>query len=169
MRSEERYCKRYFHGFMDQRELYDEIFDVNSHLSDDIDNFKYNPDMPEDVEVFCWAFCDRISRIWQNADEYFHKDPLLMDLFDAYSNLVFQLHMVEFYSEAIKDAIGERNYKEIDFDGIIATIKKEYSTILLFKERLNRPEDKIILEMTEKFDKLSKSIYDFGVRAGMPF
>lgn len=168
LKPEERYCKRLFHGMLDMREAYDSQYDENADLSDDIDNFKFNPDREEDVELFNYAFCDRVSRIYQNREEYFHGNKLLIDLYDAYSNFVFQLHMFELYRGNTMEIMGP-DYEELKFDEMLVSTKAQYNLIIALSNPQNAIPDENIIVMTEQIDRMSQNIHGIGYRFMLPY
>ena len=170
MLPEERYCKRMFRGMFDMREMYEPALDENAVSTDNIRNFKFNPSLPEDVELFNFAFCDRISRIWQNREEYFHGNKALIDLFDCYSNIVFQLHMVELYKDNLKEALGE-DYDSINLEHLMDFIKNYYTSIIRFArtDSGKLPSEESMTELTKEFDEYSELICGVGYSYGFPF
>lgn len=169
MRPEERHCKRLFHGMMDQRELYDPDFDENRFMSDDVDNFKYDPGNPEDVKVLNWAFLGRVALIWQNRKEYFNGDAALIDLFDAYSNIVYQFHMVELYKPNLINVLGEDEYRNMGIDEMIDYLKSLYMEIIgcVTPEGVNMVDG--LNGLTDELDEMSINMRNFGWTAGLPF
>ncbi len=168
MKSEERYCMRMFHGMLDQRKLYNPEMDDNSELSDDADNFKFDPSRPEDVEVFNFAFLDRVARIWQNREEYFFGNKLLIEWYDCYSNIVFQFHMIELYKDNLIDVLGE-DYEKLKIDEMMSFVKNCYNELIDYHNLKIEPDEEDVREMIDVFDGLSDSMYILGITNGMPF
>ncbi len=170
MLPEERYCKRMFRGMFDMREMYEPELDENAASSDNILNFRYNPDIPEDVEMFNFAFCDRISRIWQNREEYFHGNKALIDLFDCYSNIVFQFHMVELYRDKLKEALRE-DYRTLNLEHQMDFLKNYYKTLIRYSrtdsEKL--PSEESLMALTKELDEYSELTCKIGYEYGLPF
>ena len=168
MKPEERYCMRMFHGMLDQRQLYNPEMDENINLSDDASNFKYDPSRIEDVEIFNFEFLDRVARIWQNREEYFFGNKLLIDWFDCYSNIVFQFHMIELYRNNLIEMLGDE-YKALKIDDMLDFVKRCYDEMIDYHNLKIVPNEKDVKEMTDVFDGLSESMYLFGLTYGLPF
>lgn len=169
LKPEERHCKRLFHGMMDMREAYDPDTDMNAYLSDDIENFKMDPELPEDVEIFNCAFLDRIARIYQNREEYFNGNKEIIDLFDCYSNLVYQFHMIEFYKPNLLEVIGEDEYNEMKFDDMFNYVKSLYTDIIACSDPKKAYNMDDMAGLIDDLDKMSVNMRDFGYAIGMPF
>ncbi len=168
MTPDERYCLRIFHGMLDQRAAYDSVFDINSELPDDAENFKYNPDLPEDVDIFNFAFLDRVSRIWQMREDYFNKNKLLVDWFDSYSNIAFQFHMVELYRENFKKALGD-DFDTMRVDDMMLYFKALYTRIIMCSEPDCIPDIGYIKDSIDKLDRTSELLRRIGNDFGLPF
>lgn len=165
MRPDQRYCRRVYHESMDPRILYELWLDENAELSDDIENFKYDERIPEDVELFNRAFCDRIAKIWQDKEEYFGNNAIAIDWFDAYSNLVYQLNTIERHKEQLKTVL---NGDYTEFESFMQKIKDQYSYFTDFMKNNTEPHNEL-KEFTKDYDAISDWLQLMGKQYGFRF